>query len=117
MTAAALAASAAGFLIAITGPPGLIACVALIGADVATATAAGFARLAASISAGAAGADHGRGRGRARTWRAGGPLLVGAFGLVSLTARLGALAAALLLCAGPAAPRNTSAPRPLAGGP
>ena len=44
---------------------------------------------------------------------AGGPVLVGAFGLISLTAGLGALAAALLICAGLAAPRKrTGAPRP-----
>ncbi len=48
---------------------------------------------------------------------AGGPVLVGAFGLVSLTAGLSALAAALLICAGLAAPRNrASTPHPPAGG-
>jgi len=40
-----------------------------------------------------------------------GPVLVGAFGLISLTAGLGALAAALLICAGLARNR-TSAPGP-----
>jgi hypothetical protein len=40
------------------------------------------------------------------------------FGLVSLTAGLGALAAALLICAGLIAPRNrASTPHPPAGGP
>jgi hypothetical protein len=49
---------------------------------------------------------------------AGGPVLVGAFGLISPTAGLGALAAALLICAGLATPRNcASAPHPTAGGP
>jgi hypothetical protein len=36
----------------------------------------------------------------------GGPVLVGAFGLISLTAGLGALAAILLACAALAALRN-----------
>jgi hypothetical protein len=44
---------------------------------------------------------------------AGGPVLVGAFGLVSLTAGLAALAAALLICLGLVAPCNrASAPGP-----
>jgi hypothetical protein len=48
---------------------------------------------------------------------ASGPVLVGAFGLISLAAGLGALAAVLLICAGPAAPRNrASASHPPAGG-
>jgi len=47
---------------------------------------------------------------------AGGPVLIGAFGLVSLTAGLGALAATLLICAALAAPRNhASASSPPAG--
>jgi len=47
---------------------------------------------------------------------AGGPVLVGAFGLVSLTAGLAALAVTLLACAALAAPRNrASLPHPPAG--
>jgi len=42
------------------------------------------------------------------------PVLVGAFGLISLTAGLGALAAVLLICAGPTAPRSRAHPQ--AGG-
>jgi len=109
--AAALAACAAGFLLAITGLPGLIAGSLLIGAGVATATPAGFARLAASTP----NAQLGRTMGAAEAGRelgdAGGPVLVGAFGLISLTAGLGALAAALLICAGLAA-RGTAPARP-----
>ena len=116
--AAALAACAAGFLISITGLPGLIAGALLIGAGVATATPAGFARLAATTPAGQLGRTMGTAEAGRELGDAGGPVLVGAFGLISLTAGLGALAAALLICAGLAAPRNrTSAPRPLAGGP
>ena len=40
----------------------------------------------------------------------GGPLLVGAAGLVSLTAGLGALAATLVICAALIAPRNRASP-------
>jgi len=116
--AAALAACAAGFLIAITGLPGLIAGALLIGAGVATATPAGFARLAATTPPGQLGRTMGAAEAGRELGDAGGPVLVGAFGLISLTAGLGALAAVLLICAGLAAPRNrTSAPRPLAGGP
>jgi len=117
--AAALAACAGGFVIAITGGlAGLIAGALLIGAGVATATPAGFARLAASTPAGQLGRTMGAAEAGRELGDAGGPVLVGAFGLISLTAGLGALAAALLICAGLAAPRNrTSAPRPLAGGP
>ena len=116
--AAALAACAAGFLIAITGLPGLIAGALLIEPGVATATPAGFARLAATTPAGQLGRTMGTAEAGRELGDAGGPVLVGAFGLISLTAGLGALAAALLVCAGLAAPRNrTSAPRPPAGGP
>jgi MFS family permease len=116
--AAALAACAAGFLIAITGLPGLIAGALLIGAGVATATPAGFARLAATTPAGQLGRTMGTAEAGRELGDAGGPVLVVAFGPISLTAGLGALAAALLLCAALAALRNrTSAPRPLAGGP
>ena len=117
--AAALAACAGGFLLAITGSlAGLIAGAILIGAGVATATPAGFARLAASTPTGQLGRTMGTAEAGRELGDAGGPVLVGAFGLISLTAGLGALAAALLLCAALAAPRNrTSAPNPLAGGP
>jgi MFS family permease len=116
--AAALAACAGGFLLVLTGLPGLIAGAILIGAGVAAATPVGFARLAATTPAGQLGRTMGAAEAGRELGDAGGPVLVGAFGLISLTAGLGALAAALLICAGLAAPRNrTSAPRPLAGGP
>lgn len=105
--AAALAACAAGFLLAITGLPGLIAGALLIGAGVATATPAGFARLAAITPPGQLGRTIGAAEvGRELGPIAGGPVLVGAFGLTGLTAGLGARSAALMVCAGPAAPRN-----------
>jgi len=110
--AAALAACAAGFLLALTGLPGLIAGAILIGAGVATATPAGFARLAATTPAGQLGRTMGAAEAGRELGDAGGPVLVGAFGLISLTAGLGALAAALLICAGLAAPRKrTGVPR------
>ena len=111
--AAALAACAAGFLLALTGLPGLIAGAILIGAGVATATPAGFARLAAITPTEQLGRTMGAAEAGRELGDAGGPVLVGAFGLISLTAGLGALAAALLICAGLAAPRKrTGAPRP-----
>jgi len=109
--AAALAACAGGFLLALTGLPGLIAGALLIGAGVATATPAGFARLAATTLPGQLGRTMGAAEAGRELGDAGGPVLVGAFGLVSLTAGLGALAAALLLCAGLAG-RATAPPRP-----
>jgi DHA1 family tetracycline resistance protein-like MFS transporter len=116
--AAALAACAGGFLIALTGLPGLIAGAILIGAGVATATPAGFARLAATTPTGQLGRTMGTAEAGRELGDAGGPVLVGAFGLVSLTAGLGALAAVLLLCAALAAPRNhASPPPPPAGAP
>jgi MFS family permease len=117
--AAALAACAAGFLLALTGGlAGLIAGAMLIGAGVAIAIPAGFARLAASTPTEQLGRTMGAAEAGRELGDAGGPVLVGAFGLVSLTAGLGALAAALLICAGLAAPRNRGgAPGPSAGGP
>jgi MFS transporter, DHA1 family, tetracycline resistance protein len=109
--AAALAACAGGFLIAIIGLPGLIAAAILIGAGVATATPVGFARLAASTPPRQLGRTMGAAEAGRELGDAGGPVLVGAFGLVSLTAGLGALAAALLICAGLAA-RGTAPARP-----
>jgi MFS family permease len=117
--AAALAACAAGFLLALTGGlAGLIAGAMLIGAGVAIAIPAGFARLAASTPTEQLGRTMGAAEAGRELGDAGGPVLVGAFGLVSLTAGLGALAAALLICAGLVAPRNRGgAPGPSAGGP
>ena len=121
VAAAALAVCAAGFLLALTGLPGLIAGAILIGAGVATATPAGFARLAATTPPGQLGRTMGTAEAGREVGDAGGPLLVGAFGLISLTTGLGALAAALLACAALAAPRNrTSLPpsaHPSAGPP
>jgi DHA1 family tetracycline resistance protein-like MFS transporter len=102
-----LAACAAGFLIAaVGGLAGLIAGAALTGAGVAIATPAGFARLAASTPPGRLGRIMGAAEAGRETSDAGGPGLVGAFGLVSLTAGLCALAAALLICAALIVPRD-----------
>jgi MFS family permease len=117
IAAAALAVCAAGFLIAITGSlAGLIAGALLIGAGVATATPAGFARLAATTPSAQLGRTMGTAEAGRELGDAGGPVLVGAFGLISLTAGLGALAAALLICAGLAAPRNRTSAKTLGRG-
>ncbi len=108
--AAALAACAAGFLIALTGLPGLIAGAIFIGAGVATATPVGFTRLAATTPPGQLGRTLGTAEAGRELGDAGGPVLVGAFGLISLTAGLGALAATLLACAALAAPPNRASP-------
>ena len=81
-----LAACAAGFLLAITGLPGLIAGSLLIGAGVATATPAGFARLTAITPPGQLGRTMGAAEAGRELGDAGGPVLVGAFGLIGLTA-------------------------------
>ena len=86
--------------------------------SVATATPAGFTRLAATAPPGQLGRTMGTAEAGREIGDAGRPVLVGAFGLISPTAGLGALAAALLICAGLATPRNcASAPHPTAGGP
>jgi MFS family permease len=109
--AAALAGCAAGFLLAATGGlGGLIAGAVLIGAGVAVATPAGFARLAASTPPGQLGRTMGAAEAGRELGDAGGPVLVGAFGLISLTAGMGALAAALMICAALAAPRDRASP-------
>src|SRR5207244_7843009 len=91
--------------------PGLIAGAILIGAGLAAATPAGFARLAATTPPGQLGRTMGTAEAGRELGDADGPLLVGAFGLISLTTGLGALAAALLACAALAASRNrTSLP-------
>ncbi len=100
------------------GLAGLITGAMLIGAGVAIATPAGFTRLAASAPPGQLGRTMGAAEAGREIGDASGPVLVGAFGLVSLTAGLGALAAALLICACLIAPRNrASAPSPPAGSP
>lgn len=105
--AAALAACAAGFLIAMAGGlAGLIAGATLIGAGVAIATPVGFARLATSTPPERLGRVMGTAEAGRETGDAGGPVLVGAFGLISLTAGLSALAAALLICAALIVPRD-----------
>src|SRR5262249_13295588 len=82
----------------------------LIGGAVATATPVGFARLAATTPPGQLGRTMGAAEAGREIGDAGGPVLVGAFGLVSLTAGLGALAATLMVCAALVAPRNRTGP-------
>lgn len=76
-----------------------LGCAALLaGAGIGAAIPLGFAALAAYAPPGRLGQTM------------GGPLLVGAAGLVSLTAGLGALAATLVICAALIAPRNRASP-------
>jgi MFS family permease len=104
-----LAACAAGFVIAaaFSSIPGLATAAILIGAGVAVATPLGFTLLARSSPAERMGRTMGAAEVGRELGDAGGPVLVGAFSLVSLTAGLGALALALLACAGLVLPRNT----------
>jgi hypothetical protein len=78
----------------------------LIGAGVAVATPLGVTLLARSAPAGRMGRTMGAAEVGRELGDAGGPVLVGAFGLISLTAGLGALALALLACAGLVRPRT-----------
>jgi MFS family permease len=108
-----LLACAAGFVIAaaFSSVAALALAAVLIGAGVAVATPLGFTMLARSAPAERMGRTMGAAEVGRELGDAGGPVLVGAFSLVSLTAGLGALALALLACAGLALPRTT---RPLA---
>lgn len=117
--AAALAACAAGFLVAIAAPGavGIAAAAILIGAGVAVATPLGFTLLAAGAPPGRLGATMGAAEVGRELGDAGGPVLVGAFGLVSLTAGFGALAVALLACAGLLAPHTRQTGPDPPGGP
>ncbi len=105
----ALAACAAGFVMAASFSSVAVVAIAavLIGAGVAVATPLGFTLLARSAPAERMGRTMGAGEVGRELGDAGGPVLVGAFSLISLTAALGALALALLACAGLVLPRNT----------
>ena len=98
---------AAGLVLAAAG----LGCAALlVGAGVGAATPLGFAALAASAPPGRLGQTMGAAEIGRELGDAGGPLLVGAAGLVSLTAGLGALAATLVICVALIAPRNRASP-------
>jgi MFS family permease len=105
-----LVACAAGFVIAaaFSGIAALAVAAVLIGTGVAMATPLGFTLLARSAPAERMGATMGAAEVGREMGDAGGPVLVGAFSLVSLTAGLGALALALLACAGLVLPRSTT---------
>jgi MFS family permease len=104
-----LAACAAGFVIAaaFTSIAGLAIAAVLIGAGVAVATPLGFTLVARSAPAERMGRTMGAAEVGRELGDAGGPVLVGAFSLISLTAGLGALALALLACAGLVRPGNS----------
>jgi MFS family permease len=98
----ALTGCAGGFVIAalLPGVAGIALGALFIGAGVAVATPLGFSLLARSSPPDRMGRTMGAAEVGRELGDAGGPILVGAFGLVSLTAGLGALALALFGCAG-----------------
>jgi MFS family permease len=103
-----LLACAAGFVIAaaFSSIAALAVAAVLTGAGVAVATPLGFTLLARSAPAERMGRTMGAAEVGRELGDAGGPVLVGAFSLISLTAGFGALALALLACAGLALPRT-----------
>lgn len=113
---AALAACAAGFVIAAAVPgaagitaAGIAAGALLTGAGAAVATPLGFSLLAASAPRGRLGSVMGAAEVGREAGDAGGPVLVGAAGLGGLAAGFGALAAVLLACAALLAPGSRRA--------
>lgn len=93
----ALVPIALGFLVAAMGGPVVALAVAalLIGAGVGWSTPLGFAGLAASAPEGRMGETMGAGEVGREAGDAGGPLIVGAFGGLGITAGLVALATAI----------------------
>ncbi len=97
----ALSTCASGFVAALVlpGAGGIAAAAALIGTGVALATPLGFTLLAESAPPDRLGRTMGAAEVGRELGDAGGPVLVGAFGFVSLGAGIGALAAVLAACA------------------
>jgi MFS family permease len=93
----ALVPIALGFLVAAMGGPvaALAVAAVLIGAGVGWSTPLGFAGLAASAPEGRMGETMGAGEVGREAGDAGGPLIVGAFGGLGITAGLVALATAI----------------------
>jgi len=110
--AAGLVLAAAGLACAalLPGLAGLLPAALLARIGVGAVTPLGFAALAASAPPGRLGQTMGSAEVGRELGDAGGPVLVGAFGLISLTAGFGALAAALMVCAALIAPRNRKSP-------
>ena len=109
VAAVALASCGGGFLVALVvpGAVGIALGAVLVGAGVAIATPVGFTLLARSAPADRLGRTMGSAEVGREMGDAGGPVLVGAFGLFSLTAGFGALAIVLLACAGLVIPRSS----------
>ena len=97
--AAALLIAAGGFVIAAIapGPIGIAAAAILIGTGIAVSTPYGFAGLAAAAPPGRLGQTMGAGEVGRELGDAGGPILVGAFSPISLSAGLLALSATIIL--------------------
>jgi MFS family permease len=117
--AGGLVLAAAGLACAavLPGLAGLLPAAVLAGAGVGAVTPLGFAALAASAPPGRLGQTMGAAEVGRELGDAGGPLLVGAFGLISLAAGFGALAAVLTICAALIAPRNRVREDPADGHP
>jgi DHA1 family tetracycline resistance protein-like MFS transporter len=103
---AALVSAAAGFGLAVAfpGAAGIAAAALLIGAGVAVVTPVGFSLLAAGSPPEMLGRTMGAGEVGRELGDAGGPVLVGAFGALSLGAGLAAIATALVASAALAVP-------------
>jgi MFS family permease len=114
--AGGLVLAAAGLACAalLPGLAGLLPAALLAGAGIGAVTPLGFAALAASAPPGRLGQTMGAAEVGRELGDAGGPLLAGAVGLVSLSAGLGTLAVALVICAALIAPPARTRP-PLPG--
>ena len=112
--ASVLAAAGLACAALLPGLAGLLPAALLAGIGIGAVTPLGFAALAASAPPGRLGQTMGAAEVGRELGDAGGPVLVGAFGLISLTAGFGVLAAALMVCAALIAPRNRKSP-PLPG--
>lgn len=112
--AAGLVLAAAGLACAVLLPglAGLLPAALLAGAGIGAVTPLGFAALAASAPPGRLGQTMGAAEVGRELGDAGGPLLVGAVGLISLTAGLGTLAVTLVICAALVAPPDRARPSP-----
>lgn len=105
---AALVAAGTGFALAVVfpGPGGIAAAALLVGIGVAVVTPVGFVLLAAGSPPDRLGRTMGAGEVGRELGDAGGPMLVGAVGLITLGAGLAAMAATLVACAALALPRS-----------
>jgi len=112
-----LAAAGLACTALLPGLAGLLPAALLAGTGIGAVTPLGFAAVAASAPPGRLGQTMGAAEVGRELGDAGGPVLVGAFGLISLAAGFGALAAVLTICAALIAPRNRVREDPADGHP